>query len=47
MPTYEYKCNKCGLRFEKQQSMNDEPLSICPECKGEVQRQVSGEAVSS
>jgi putative FmdB family regulatory protein len=42
MPTYEYQCNKCGLHFERQQSINDEPLSVCPECKGEVKRQISG-----
>ena len=41
MPTYEYACSRCGLHFEKQQSMNDEPVSACPECGGKVQRQVS------
>lgn len=42
MPTYEYECNNCGLRFEKQQGMNDAPLSVCPECGGEVKRRISG-----
>lgn len=42
MPTYEYECSKCGLHFEKQQSMNDEPLSVCPKCQGDVKRQISG-----
>lgn len=42
MPTYEYECNSCHLRFEKQQSMKDEPLKVCPECKAEVKRQISG-----
>jgi len=42
MPTYEYECSRCGLRFERQQSMNDEPISVCPECQGDVRRQVSG-----
>jgi putative FmdB family regulatory protein len=42
MPTYEYVCSRCGLHFEKQQRMNDEPASACPECGGKVQRQVSG-----
>jgi len=42
MPTYEYECNKCGLRFERRQSMSDGPLSECPECKGGVRRLVSG-----
>lgn len=42
MPTYEYECTACGLQFEKQQSMKDEPLRICPECGAPVQRRISG-----
>jgi putative FmdB family regulatory protein len=42
MPTYEYVCGRCGLQFEKQQSINDTPVSDCPECGGNVQRQISG-----
>jgi putative FmdB family regulatory protein len=42
MPTYEYKCAGCGLHFEEQQNINDAPLSLCPECGGEVKRQISG-----
>ncbi len=42
MPTYEYECSLCGLHFEKQQSIKDEPLKECPECKGPIQRLVSG-----
>ncbi|MFM1768230.1 MAG: hypothetical protein RJA22_759 [Verrucomicrobiota bacterium] len=30
MPTYEYLCQKCGKEFEKFQSMNDQPLTVCP-----------------
>ncbi len=33
MPTYEYQCQSCGHRFEEFQSMKDEPLTKCPECK--------------
>ena len=44
MPTYEYECLKCGLRFERRQSMTDRPVAECPECKGEVRRLVSGGA---
>jgi len=40
MPTYEYKCEKCGV-FEKMQSITEEPFKICPECKGNVQRLIS------
>lgn len=41
MPLYEYQCQACGLRFERRQSFNDEPISICPECEGPVQRLIS------
>jgi putative FmdB family regulatory protein len=33
MPTYEYACPKCGHHFEQFQSMRDEPLKKCPQCK--------------
>ena len=38
MPTYEYECEKCKIRFEKKQSFQDDPIAICPECKGKVRR---------
>ena len=44
MPTYDYECTKCGHRFEVFQSMKDEPKKRCPECKGKVQRLISGGA---
>ena len=44
MPTYEYKCDKCGNIFEKFQNMTDSPLKKCPECKGRIRRIISGGA---
>jgi len=38
MPTYEYECRKCGLRFDKFQQMSDARLRKCPECGGKVER---------
>ena len=38
MPLYEYQCQDCGVRFERRQHINDEPVRICPECEGEVRR---------
>ena len=38
MPTYDYRCEDCGHRFEHFQSMKDEPLKVCPECSGKVKR---------
>ncbi len=42
MPTYEYKCEKCGHVFECYQRMTDEPLKKCPECGGRVNRLIGG-----
>ena len=44
MPTYEYKCDKCGHHFELFQKMTDPPVKICPVCKGKVTRLISGGA---
>jgi len=38
MPTYEYKCKKCGDVFEVFHSMSSEPVKLCPKCGGEVKK---------
>ena len=38
MPIYAYECKSCGVRFERRQSFSDDPVTICPECEGEVHR---------
>lgn len=38
MPTYEYECEQCGVRFERLQRMADASLTECPECNGHVHR---------
>ncbi len=38
MPLYEYECEKCGVRFERRQGFNEEPVHLCPECGGHVHR---------
>ncbi len=40
MPTYEYKCERCG-KFEQWQSITDDPLASCPTCGGPVNRLIS------
>ena len=34
MPTYEYKCDACGHKFERFQSITADPIKQCPACKG-------------
>ncbi len=41
MPVYEYKCNNCNYRFEKRQSINDQPIKVCSQCQGKVRRVIS------
>lgn len=38
MPTYSYKCTSCGHAFDVQQSIADDAVTVCPVCKGEVQK---------
>lgn len=38
MPTYDYKCLDCNYTFEEFQKMTDEPLQVCPNCKGKLTR---------
>ena len=41
MPTYEYECRECGHAFERFQGINEDPISLCPECEGKVRRLIS------
>ncbi|NNN14455.1 MAG: FmdB family transcriptional regulator [Acidimicrobiaceae bacterium] len=38
MPTYEYVCKSCGEPLEVFQSFHDEPLKVCPKCRGELRK---------
>lgn len=38
MPTYEYECQACKVRFERKQSFSDEPIKVCPDCGAETRR---------
>jgi putative FmdB family regulatory protein len=41
VPTYAYKCEKCG-EFETTQKISEKPLSKCPTCGKKVERLISG-----
>jgi putative FmdB family regulatory protein len=45
MPTYQYACIACEHAFEAVQSFSEDPLTICPECKGEVRKVYSSVGV--
>lgn len=45
MPLYEYKCDKCGERFETLQRFSDEPIKVHEKCGGPVQRLISTSAL--
>ncbi len=32
MPIYTYRCENCGVQFERNQKFSDAPLTRCPEC---------------
>lgn len=38
MPTYEYACRSCGEHLEVVQSFKDDPLTVCPNCQGELRK---------
>ncbi|HMZ08696.1 MAG TPA: zinc ribbon domain-containing protein [Anaerolineales bacterium] len=40
MPVYTYRCDNCGIQFEKQQSFSDDPLKTCPECRKKALKKV-------
>lgn len=45
MPLYEYKCVKCGHRFEKIEGHNASETKKCPKCGAKAKRQISASAI--
>lgn len=45
MPTYKYQCRDCGNSFEQFQKFSDDPLSVCPDCSGTIQRVIQNVGV--
>jgi len=42
MPTYDYQCDACDHKFEVFQSITEEHLKKCPECKTNKLRRLFG-----
>jgi putative FmdB family regulatory protein len=40
MPIYTYRCENCGVQFERQQHFSDPPITRCPECCKKTLRKV-------
>ena len=40
MPVYTYRCENCGVQFERRQKFTDDPLKHCPECSKNTLRKV-------
>jgi putative FmdB family regulatory protein len=40
MPIYTYRCENCGVQFDRRQKFSDDPLTVCPECQEESLRKV-------
>jgi len=38
MPVYEYECGSCHFRFERKQRFDEEPVAMCPRCRGKARR---------
>ncbi|MGO9377300.1 MAG: FmdB family zinc ribbon protein [Dissulfurispiraceae bacterium] len=41
MPIYEYGCVKCSKTHEIMQKFSDAPMTVCPDCGGEVRKMIS------
>lgn len=45
MPLYEYKCVKCGHRFEKIESVSASERKKCPKCGAKAERVLNAPAI--
>jgi putative FmdB family regulatory protein len=45
LPLYEYKCAKCGNKYEKIESYSAKETQKCPKCGGKAERQVSAAGI--
>jgi putative FmdB family regulatory protein len=45
LPLYEYKCVKCGNRYEKIETLSAPEKQKCPKCGGRAERQIAAAAI--
>jgi len=41
MPIYEYACEKCDKHMEVIQKITEAPMTVCPDCKGQLRKMIS------
>jgi putative FmdB family regulatory protein len=41
MPIYEYQCAACGQVVERWQKFSEAPLTVCPQCGGNLEKLIS------
>ena len=41
MPTYEYECERCSIRFELKRRFGENGEASCPQCQGKGRRLLS------
>lgn len=46
MPTYEYRCKDCGEQLEVVQAFADDPLTECPNCRGNLKKVFNSVGIS-
>lgn len=42
MPTYSYRCPKCGHEYERLQRITDNTRARCPRCRTRGERRITG-----
>lgn len=45
MPTYQYVCNDCATPMEVVQSFDEDALTVCPDCGGQLRKVFSAAGV--
>src|SRR5712692_11720240 len=45
MPRYDYRCNDCGVVYEKREGFDAPALQTCPECSGSARRVLTTPAI--
>jgi putative FmdB family regulatory protein len=46
LPLYEYRCLKCGHKFELIRKFSDPPVTSCIKCSGKVEKLMSAPAIA-